>query len=274
MIRLNRFRVLWPKILRFQTQFRNPTRYYENKTPCYIGLKLPDKKPCFDLKSVSVELGNSCHAKAIRSFLYTHYWTREPSVVALWLPLNSSYLDVLTEKYSNSGDRFLAYERLSRTKEHKLVGVCVINKVYPWVSSELDEWAHFTPSKPERNRLYFLSHCYRSPNIFNKYNVQYIYDVEVLATASEVGGQGVGTRLLTTVLEHAEELRHPLVHVIAISKYTCNICEKAGMKRAWTMDYTEFVDNNGQKVFFPRRPHSKVSVYVKYNDPAAPPVLD
>lgn len=39
------------------------------------------------------------------------------------------------------------------------------------------------------------------------------------------------------------------------------------MKREWTMDYNEFIDNAGQRVFFPRRPHETVAVYVKAFDP-------
>lgn len=33
------------------------------------------------------------------------------------------------------------------------------------------------------------------------------------------------------------------------------------------MDYSDFVDDAGQRVFFPRRPHHTVGLYVKYFDP-------
>ncbi|XP_026491045.2 uncharacterized protein LOC113397108 [Vanessa tameamea] len=232
---------------------------------CFI----PDRKPCFNINTVSVERGNASHAKLIKSFLYSHYWPREPSVVGLWMCLNCSYLEVLTDKYSNSGDRLLAYEYIQRTKERKLVGVSVANKTYPWMVNELEEWAHFTSSRPERNRMYFIAHCLKTPNLFNKYNVNYLYDVEILGTASDVAGQGVGTLLLRTVLDHAEELRHPLVQVIAVSQYTSKICEKCGMKREWSMDFSDFIDDAGQRVFFPRRPHHTVSIYTKHFNPAA-----
>ena len=71
----------------------------------------------------------------------------------------------------------MALEHLKRTKEKKLVGVCVANKTFPWMADELEEWAHYTMSKPERNRMYFIAHCFKSPNLFNKYNVDYLYDV-------------------------------------------------------------------------------------------------
>ncbi|CAH2091580.1 unnamed protein product [Euphydryas editha] len=229
---------------------------------------VPDKKPCFDITKVSIERGNAGHARLIKSFLYSHYWPREPSVVGLWMCVNCPYLEVLSEKYSNSGDRFLAYEFIERTKERKLVGVSVANKTFPWMVDELEEWAHYTQSKPERNRMYFLAHCLKSPNLFNKYNVDYFYDVEILGTASEVAGQGVGTMLLRTVLNNAEELRHPLVHVVSVSQYTSKICENCGMKREWSMDFSEFIDDAGQRVFFPRRPHHTVNVYVKHFNPS------
>ncbi|XP_028039514.1 uncharacterized protein LOC114249979 [Bombyx mandarina] len=237
------------------------------RSPCDVCLYPTDKKPCFDLRNVSIEFGNQCHAKLIRSFLYTHFWPREPSVVGLWMSLECPYLEVLTEKYSNSGDRFLAFERIQRTGERKLAGVCVANTVRPWKIKELEEWAHNTDSKPERHRMYFCAHCLKSPNLFAKYNVDYIYDVEVLTTAAEVTGQGLATLLLRTALAHANELRHPLVQTVAVSQYTSKICERVGMRREWSMNYADYVNDAGQRVFFPRRPHHTVAVYVKHFDP-------
>ncbi|XP_073967546.1 uncharacterized protein [Choristoneura fumiferana] len=243
-----------PAINQTFKRFRKPS-------PC--DLVPPDRKPCFDICNCSVERGNKCHARMISAFLYEHYWTREPSVIGLWMDIHSPYIKILTDKYSYSGDRLLALERLPRTTERKLVGVSVGNKIFPWEPDELEEWAHATRSLPERHRMYFTAHCYRSPNIFKKYNVQYIYEVEVIATAAEVTGQGVGKLLLTTALEHAHELRIPMVQVTSVSAYTSKICEKVGMKKEWSMKYSEFVDDAGQRVFFPRDPHHTVTVYIK-----------
>ncbi|XP_072942192.1 uncharacterized protein [Epargyreus clarus] len=253
---------------------------HRKRSPCEVCIFPPDRKPCFDIRNVTIERGNNSHANQIRSFLYTEFWPREPSVVGLWMCLNCPYLEILTEKYANSGDRLLALERIKRTGEQKLVGVSVSNKVFPWAADELEEWAHHTASTPERNRMYFCAHCIRSPNLFQKYNVEFIYEVEVLATAAEVSGQGVGTTLLRTALAHAEELRYPLIQVVAVSQYTSRICEKCGMKREWSMDYSDFVDDAGQRVFFPRRPHHTVAIYtthynpdVGFREPCKPPFL-
>ncbi|CAK1577930.1 unnamed protein product [Parnassius mnemosyne] len=241
---------------------------FRRRSPCDECLYPPDKKPCFDIKKVTVERGNPCHSNMIRLFLYTHYWPREPSVVGLWTPLNSSYLDILTDKYANSGDRFLAFEKIDRTGETKLIGVSVANKIFPWMTDELEEWAHFTFSKPERTRMYFIAHCLKNSNLINKYNVEYVYEVEVLGTDAEVAGQGVGKLLLDAALNHAEELGYPIAQVIAVNHYASKICKKCGMKLEWSMNYEYFVDRAGQRVFFPRRPHQVVCVYSKFFDPS------
>ncbi|XP_021187473.2 uncharacterized protein LOC110374193 isoform X1 [Helicoverpa armigera] len=248
-------------------QYNLVTKRFKRQSPCDYILIPKDKKPCFDIRNVTIERATECHSRMIRSFLYTHYWPREPSVISLWMPINSPYLDILTDKYSHSGERLLAFERIPRTSERKLIGITIANRVYPWMIKELVEWAHCTPSKPERHRMFFCAHCLQSPNLFKKYNVDYIYDIEVLGTSADVTGQGVGTMLLKTILASARELRHPVVQVVSKSQYTSRICEKCGMKRVWAMDYTEFVDDCGQRVFFPRRPHHTVGVYVKYFDP-------
>ncbi|XP_022130953.2 uncharacterized protein LOC111004286 [Pieris rapae] len=266
---MNFFRLLNNNVLRMiPRQVCNlEFKRFRKPSPCDVCLYTPEKRPCFDIRNVSIEQGTNKHGKLIRSFLCSHYWPREPSVVGLWMCHNCSYLDVLTDKYSLSGDRFIAYEYIPRTNERKMVGVCVANRVYPWAIDELEEWAHSTSPRPERNRMYFIAHCLRSPNLFKKYDVPYLYDVEVLATSSEVAAQGVGSLLLRRVLQYAEEMRLPLVHVIAVSHYTAKMCEKCGMKLEWSMDYSEFIDDAGQRVFFPRRPHHKVSVFTMYFDP-------
>ncbi|XP_026745145.1 uncharacterized protein LOC113506506 [Trichoplusia ni] len=250
-----------------QLQLIHILKRFRRCSPCDTCFFPPEKKPCFDIRNVTIERATTCHSRMIRSFLYTQYWPREPSVVGLWMPINSPYLEVLTDKYSNSGERILAFEKIQRTGERRLIGVTVANRVYPWMVDELEEWAHYTASKPEKHRMYFCAHCLRSPNLFKKYNVDYIYDIEVLGTAAEVTGQGVGTLLLKNALASAEEMRHPLVQLVSCSQYTSKICEKCGMKRVWTMDYSDFVDDAGQRVFFPRRPHHTVGLYVKYFDP-------
>lgn len=54
-----------------------------------------------------------------------------------------------------------------------------------------------------------------------------------------------------------------LVFVIVIVFFSSKICEKVGMKKEWSMKYSEFVDDAGQRVFFPRDPHHTVTVYIK-----------
>lgn len=59
-------------------------------------------------------------------------------------------------------------------------------------------------------------------------------------------------------------------HLILVSTpipCRARMCEKCGMKLEWSMDYSEFTDDAGQRVFFPRRPHHKVSIYTMYYDP-------
>ncbi|XP_013161746.1 PREDICTED: uncharacterized protein LOC106113491 [Papilio xuthus] len=239
-------------------------------SPCDVT---PDKKPCFDMTNVRVERANQCHSNMIRLFLYTHCWPREPSVVGLWMSSDSPYLDILTDKYSNSGDRFLAFEQLDRTRESRLIGVCVANKLFPWMVAELEEWANFTYCKPDRTRMYFIAHCIKNADLIRKYNLEYIYDVEVLCTDASVAARGVGKRLLDVTLAHADDLGYPLAQVIAVSHYAAKICEKCGMKREWSMDYDDYVDRTGHQVFFPRRPHLSVAVYSKFFDPTKPKPL-
>ncbi|CAH2063919.1 unnamed protein product, partial [Iphiclides podalirius] len=216
----------------------------------------------------------------IRLFLYTHYWPREPSVVSLWMSSDSPYLDILTDKYSNSGDRFLAFEAIDRTRESRVVGISVAYKVFPWMIDELEEWAQATYATPDRTRMYFMAYCLKCADLFKKYNAEFIYDIEVLGTDAELAGRGIGKLLLEAALKHGEDLGYTVAQVIAVNHYASKTCSKCGMKLEWSMKYDEYVDRTGHQVFFPRRPHTAVSVYSKFfepskqkEEPCKPPVL-
>ncbi|CAD0199056.1 unnamed protein product [Chrysodeixis includens] len=262
-----RSNVLRASAVPVQIQLTIILKRFRRCSPCDHCFFPPEKKPCFDMRNVTIERASTVHSRMIRSFMNTQYWPREPSVLGLWMSMSSPYLEVLTDRYSHSGERLLAFEKLPRTGEKKLIGITVANRVYPWMVDELVEWAHFTTSKPEKYRMFYCAHCLKSPDLFKKYKAEYIYNIEVLGTATEVSGQGVGKRLLEAALKSAEEMRHTVVQFVSGSHYASKICEKCGMKRVWKMDYTEFVDDSGLRVFYPRRPHHTVGVYVKYNDP-------
>lgn len=68
---------------------------------------------------------------------------------------------------------------MKRTNELNVIGLAVATKVYPWMINEMEEWAHYTTCKPEKNRMYFIAHCQKSPNLFKKYNVEYFYEVSL-----------------------------------------------------------------------------------------------
>ncbi|XP_063375073.1 uncharacterized protein LOC134662732 [Cydia amplana] len=229
-------------------------------------LDYPDRKPCFDICNTRIIRGDQSTGANIHPFLYEHYWTREPSVCSLWMHLDNDYIRIMSDKFSYTGDRFLAMEPMDRTGECKLVGVLVANKIFPWEPRELEEWGDATPSVPERSRMYFYSHCYNSSNLWKKYNVDYIYEIEVLTTASEVTSQGVATLLLKYVLKEALLLRHPLIQVISTSAYVDKVCERCGMKKEWSMHFADFVDSFGQSIFYPRPPHLDCNIYIKKFD--------
>ncbi|XP_049865462.1 uncharacterized protein LOC126366397 [Pectinophora gossypiella] len=238
-----------------------------NRVPLPCRKYPPDRRPCVDMRKIIIERGTPCHEKIIRAFLYAHHWTRDPTCTGLWMSLDSPYLACITEKYATSGDRYLAFELQDRTHERKPVGVLVANKTFPWVADELDQWARHTIFKPDRTRMFFMAHCLRSANLFNRYHVPYAYEIEVLSTSEEVRGHGVGEALLRRCIKDALELRHPLIQILAKSDYVIKICERLKLKNAWSMKYADYVSETGQSLFFPRRPHFTAAMYYRVFDP-------
>ncbi|XP_011562020.3 uncharacterized protein LOC105392122 [Plutella xylostella] len=261
--------LLWFSPRRFECKKKKTEECRNPITPCDVAFMEPDKKTCFDMRNVTLERASQHHGRMISSFLNNQHWPREPTVTSLYLPPDSRYLQVLSEKYAYSGDRLIALEKNDRTDERRLIGVAVANKIFPWMANELEEWGHSTTDKAERHRMFFQAHCYRHPNLFKKYKVDYIWDIEVLCTASDVSGHGVCSVLLRHMLEEGVDARHPLAQVTATSTYLAAACEHSGMKKEWSMNYQDFVDSAGQRAFYPRKPHTSVNIYVQKFKPKA-----
>lgn len=92
-----------------------------------------------------------------------------------WYPVVNISSNKLVGNFT--GDKWLAFEKDPRTCEDKLIGMALANKIYPWQISELEHWANYLRTHPEQERIYFSMHCLKSPDLFKKFNVPYIYEV-------------------------------------------------------------------------------------------------
>lgn len=67
-------------------------------------LKLYCSWQCFNMHNLVIIRASNVHEKMIRSFLFTHYWPREPSITALWMSPCSKYVDILNDKFASFGE--------------------------------------------------------------------------------------------------------------------------------------------------------------------------
>lgn len=78
-----------------------------------------------------------------------------------------------------SGVRYIAFEKLQRTNELKMVGVLVCNKVFPWTADEFEQWTLLTDSTSEQTHMYFKAHVLRGARLFTEFHTPYVYEVSL-----------------------------------------------------------------------------------------------
>ncbi|KAJ2938800.1 hypothetical protein O0L34_g18423 [Tuta absoluta] len=255
----------------------SPTDFDLNASACRPRppCPLPRLKPPFDMCEVQVEETRAQHEPCIRSFLHNEYFPREPSLQGLNIAHKptSFYLQYLANHYVRESNGFIAFRIDHQRKEKEIVGLVFGKKKFPWEAELYEKWAQRS-KEPECIHMFFHAHCFRSPDIFKKYNVPFVYDIEVISTAEEHAGKGVAEFLLRRAILHTIEMCYPVVQMIVTNSFMINPCKRLGMRKEWTMHYREYVDHCGSPLFCLRRPHTTVNLFIRtlpcYNELSKP----
>ncbi|KAI5643570.1 hypothetical protein NE865_04372 [Phthorimaea operculella] len=227
----------------------------------------PSLKPIFYVKKVVIEPANVGNVEEIEGFLYENYFLCQPTIQRLGINRNSQYLASLAKKYAISGDRWLAYEIEPRLRKRKLIGALAAYKKFPWEADRLKNVADWSP-KPESYHLYFNAYCIGSADVFKKYKIPYVYDIEMLSVAKE--GHGVEKQLLQTVFKNAFQCElFPLIQVFSTNKCLNAACVDSGMTLEWSKKLADLTDANNNSLFYSNKEQddTTVNLYIRLFSP-------
>ncbi|KAJ2938801.1 hypothetical protein O0L34_g18423 [Tuta absoluta] len=229
-----------------------------------LKLKHPRRQPRFDVPNrVVIEPAHVGYIGEIKRFVHAHYFQNQQTIRYLGIKRDSSYLTCLAKRYAMYGDRWLAYEMEPKLRKRKLIGALAGFKKFPWEAGRLKKFADCSP-KPENYHIHFRAYCIRSANVFNKYRVPYVYDIELLLVTKE--GIGVENLLLQTVFDHAFQSEHyPLIQVFSTNKYLNAACMESGMTLEWSNKLSNLTDLNNNSLFYSdkEKDDTTVNLYIR-----------
>nr|XP_022920579.1 dopamine N-acetyltransferase-like [Onthophagus taurus] len=104
----------------------------------------------------------------------------------------------------------------------------------------------------------------KKADLFNKYKVDKIFELRILSVDGKYRGRGIAKELFQRSEIVAEESGFKLIKVDATSFFTQKIAESVGLKTEAEINYKEFEDNEGKRIYYKvKSPHDYYKLMVK-----------
>ncbi|CAG9762802.1 unnamed protein product [Ceutorhynchus assimilis] len=100
-------------------------------------------------------------------------------------------------------------------------------------------------------------------DLFTKYNVDKIFEVRILSVDSGYRGKGIAKELFVQSEAVARKHGFKVMKTDATSLFTQKVAESQGFWVEKTLNYHDFKDENGQKIYDTRPPHLYYKVMAK-----------
>ncbi|XP_044749553.1 arylalkylamine N-acetyltransferase-like 2 [Coccinella septempunctata] len=99
--------------------------------------------------------------------------------------------------------------------------------------------------------------------LFQRYNVEKIFELRILSVDSDHRGKGLGQTLVKKSEELARQHGFTLLKADATSFFTQKILEKFGFETVKTIVYRDYKDDDGKLIYDTPSPHTTYKIMVK-----------
>ncbi|EDW81619.1 uncharacterized protein Dwil_GK10929 [Drosophila willistoni] len=105
-----------------------------------------------------------------------------------------------------------------------------------------------------------LSDVERKSNVYQKFNVKKLLYSHVTCVDTLKRGQGLGERLVTTLIKLGRAKGFTLMLALCSSFYSARQKHALGMECIYAQSYEDYKDDNGNAIFTPPAPHTHIQV--------------
>ncbi|KAK5643624.1 hypothetical protein RI129_007469 [Pyrocoelia pectoralis] len=100
-------------------------------------------------------------------------------------------------------------------------------------------------------------------NLFQRYNVDKIFELRILSVDSRCRGRGIAKELFMRSEIIAEEYGFKVIKVDATSLFTQKVCESLGLTAVKSVRYKDYKDEKGNLLYDVESPHDYYKVMLK-----------
>ncbi|XP_075232597.1 arylalkylamine N-acetyltransferase 1-like isoform X1 [Lycorma delicatula] len=204
-------------------------------------------------------------ADRVIDFLRRFFFKDEPLNVAVGLldDPNSNCLELEQYCINSIPD---GASLMAQNNAGDIVGVCLngIDVRGGTKASEEVNVADEECSNPKFKKiLNLLSVVGKQSDVFGQFpNIDKVLEVRILSVDDNYRGKGIAKSLIERSKSLGQEIGIPMIRVDCTSAFSAMAVAHLGFQCIYTLQYAEYLDNNGEPIFNPPPPHSCVKTFV------------
>lgn len=147
----------------------------------------------------------------------------------------------------------------------EVIGVC-LNGVDVRGKSNDEDSKNFECRNPRFGKILgLLQNVNKQSDVFGQFpEVDRMLEVRILSVDDAYRGQGIAKALIEKTRLEGEKMGIPLMRVDCTSHFSAKAVARLGFHCVYTLQYADYLDKEGQRVFHPPPPHTCCKTFVRH----------
>lgn len=206
---------------------------------------------------ISIRQATQADLSSISRFIDDHFVKAEPIISSYQLDDFSSANnddddDNFIKTCIDNGTTFVAH------LSDELVGIFIAGKIAPNEHDDTLELANATNDRKSADIMKFISFIERKADVCNRLGVAESLHIHIISVHGNYNGNGIGGKLFQRCYQVALDNGYSALSVDCTNAYTARMAQKLNMELLSTVDYDEFNEHAGSKLFVARQPHTLI----------------
>ncbi|KAG8229906.1 hypothetical protein J437_LFUL009770 [Ladona fulva] len=145
----------------------------------------------------------------------------------------------------------------------RVVGVALNGVTRPGDLEVAERQLALSPDPKFRSIFSLLNEANRKLSLYERYNVDSIFELRIVSVDSSTRGRGLAQQLLKKSEEVARNNGYHLLKADTTGKYSQRMAAQGGLETVYTVMYDSYKDSEGKVIFNTSPPHDSLKIMVK-----------
>ncbi|XP_046382894.1 uncharacterized protein LOC124153643 isoform X1 [Ischnura elegans] len=148
-------------------------------------------------------------------------------------------------------------------EEDRVVGVALNGVTQPGDLENAERQLANSPDPKFRRIFGLLNEANKELSLFERYNVDRIFELRIVSVDSSVRGRGLSNELMRRSLDLARCKGYQLIKADTTGRFSQKMAAQSGLEPIHTVMYDTYRDSDGKVIFPTSPPHDSLKIMVK-----------